>query len=308
VAVKWRQHWSYAECSAKNAVGSVVTYDYDAFGNLIHSTGTTYNNYLFAGEQFDPDLNLYFNRARYLGTNTGRFSTVDNYEGNEFEPLSLHKYVYSSNDPIDESDPSGRSATNSTEAVGTAAIGESLDANVASYINTLELLNKAYFSAKVLLVSVALVAAIVATDILLDNKDDDDGVKRRGRIGIQGNDVKKRIKTLGNSAPSFQYQLDPGQVGGFTVSASNDTLAWGWYRTWPVLKAEGNAALSLLQVQVGQNGLACRKRALAKAFNAIASGPLSAGYSQDWQGENAPYCDGTERVDLHVFQGTAFEK
>ena len=44
--------------------GAVVTYDYDAFGNLIHQTGTTYNNYLFAAEQFDPDLNLYYNRAR----------------------------------------------------------------------------------------------------------------------------------------------------------------------------------------------------------------------------------------------------
>src|SRR6266849_4088734 len=30
------------------------TYDYDAFGNLIHSTGTTPNNYLYSGEQFDP--------------------------------------------------------------------------------------------------------------------------------------------------------------------------------------------------------------------------------------------------------------
>jgi hypothetical protein len=32
---------------------------------LIHSTGSTPNNYLFAGEQFDPDLNLYYNRASY---------------------------------------------------------------------------------------------------------------------------------------------------------------------------------------------------------------------------------------------------
>jgi RHS repeat-associated protein len=53
------------------------TYDYDAFGNLIHSTGTTYNNYLFAGEQFDADLNLYYNRAQYLNTSTGRFWTTD---------------------------------------------------------------------------------------------------------------------------------------------------------------------------------------------------------------------------------------
>ena len=41
------------------------TYDYDAFGNLVSSTGTTPNNYLFAGEQFDPALGIYYNRARY---------------------------------------------------------------------------------------------------------------------------------------------------------------------------------------------------------------------------------------------------
>jgi YD repeat-containing protein len=36
-----------------NASGAVTdTYDYDAFGNLLHSTGTTPNNYRFAGEQF----------------------------------------------------------------------------------------------------------------------------------------------------------------------------------------------------------------------------------------------------------------
>jgi hypothetical protein len=37
-----------------NSIGAITdTYDYDAFGNLIHSTCTTPNNYLFAGEQFD---------------------------------------------------------------------------------------------------------------------------------------------------------------------------------------------------------------------------------------------------------------
>ena len=53
----------------------VVTdaYDYDAFGNLSNSTGSTPNNYLFAGEQYDPALSLSYNRARYLNTATGRF-------------------------------------------------------------------------------------------------------------------------------------------------------------------------------------------------------------------------------------------
>jgi len=59
------------------------TYDYDAFGNLIHQTGTTLNNHLFAGEQFDPDLNLYYNRARYLNVSTGRFVSQDPVEGGE---------------------------------------------------------------------------------------------------------------------------------------------------------------------------------------------------------------------------------
>jgi hypothetical protein len=40
-----------------SSTGAVTdTYDYDAFGNLISSTGSTPNNYLFAGEQFDSAL------------------------------------------------------------------------------------------------------------------------------------------------------------------------------------------------------------------------------------------------------------
>jgi YD repeat-containing protein len=35
------------------------TYDYDAFGNEIHSTGATPNEFLFAGEQDDATLNLF---------------------------------------------------------------------------------------------------------------------------------------------------------------------------------------------------------------------------------------------------------
>ena len=46
------------------------TYNYDAFGNLqtAGTTGGTVNNFRFAGQQWDPDLKLYYNRARYLNT------------------------------------------------------------------------------------------------------------------------------------------------------------------------------------------------------------------------------------------------
>jgi RHS repeat-associated protein len=86
---------------------ATVTYDYDAFGNLIHSTGTTPSNYLFAGEQFDPDLGMYFLRARYLNTSTGRFMNMDSFEGDFQSPESLHKYLYAGNDPVNNWDRSG---------------------------------------------------------------------------------------------------------------------------------------------------------------------------------------------------------
>ena len=92
-----------------DSTGTVTdTYDYDAFGNLIYSAGTTYNNYLFAGEQFDPDLNLFFNRARYLNVPTGRFQTRDFFEGNSRLPLSLHPYLFGNADPVNRKDPAGR--------------------------------------------------------------------------------------------------------------------------------------------------------------------------------------------------------
>ncbi len=86
------------------------TYNYDAFGVLLEqapSVGGTRNHYLYAGEQFDEDLEMYFNRARYLHPEIGRFWTMDTFEGNQSDPLSLHKYLYASANPVNRIDPSG---------------------------------------------------------------------------------------------------------------------------------------------------------------------------------------------------------
>lgn len=97
--------------SVRNLTNSAAqitdSYDYDAFGNLINRTGVTDNSYLYAGEQFDADLGFYYNRARYLNVETGRFISQDTYEGNRFEPKSLHKYAYAENDGTNNIDPSG---------------------------------------------------------------------------------------------------------------------------------------------------------------------------------------------------------
>jgi len=83
------------------------TYNYDAFGNLIASTGTTPNEYLFTGERFDANAGFYYLRARYLNPFNGRFITIDPHEGDVFEPATLHKYLYVANDPVNKTDPTG---------------------------------------------------------------------------------------------------------------------------------------------------------------------------------------------------------
>jgi RHS repeat-associated protein len=94
-----------------NSAGVVTdTYSYDAFGNLLSQTGTTPNNYLYRGEQFDPDLGLYYLRARYYNPLTGRFLSRDPLNGLPDDPASLHKYLYGDDDPVGLADPWGRAA------------------------------------------------------------------------------------------------------------------------------------------------------------------------------------------------------
>jgi RHS repeat-associated protein len=82
-------------------------YGYDAFGTIIVSNAAPSTACLFAGEQWDADLGLYYNRARYLHPGLGRFWTLDTFEGQQTDPLSLHKYLYAAANPVNNIDPSG---------------------------------------------------------------------------------------------------------------------------------------------------------------------------------------------------------
>lgn len=111
--------------------GSVTdTYAYDAFGNLLASTGATPNNYLYRGEQYDPSMGLYYLRARYYNPMSARFMSRDPDVGKPKAPRTLHKYIYASDDLIDRVDPAGRDDL--VEFVG--RINESIKAGVP-YLN-----------------------------------------------------------------------------------------------------------------------------------------------------------------------------
>ncbi|MCI0397129.1 MAG: DUF6531 domain-containing protein [Chloroflexi bacterium] len=89
--------------------GSIANaYTYAAYGRLLNATGTTANNYLFTGEQYDAFTGLYYLRTRYYQPDLGRFLTMDGFAGDPFTPQSLHKYGYAHNNPVNFTDPSGQ--------------------------------------------------------------------------------------------------------------------------------------------------------------------------------------------------------
>jgi len=64
-----------------------------------------------SAEQYDPDLGLYYLRARYYNPATGRFLPRDPEDGKPVDPKSLHKYLYADGDPVNRWDSTGRIAT-----------------------------------------------------------------------------------------------------------------------------------------------------------------------------------------------------
>jgi RHS repeat-associated protein len=86
-------------------------YSYDAYGNALDFTFGTLNPprtaMLYSAERFDSDLQQYYLRARYYNPAIGRFGVQDQVDGTPNDPLSLHKYAYCQNNPVNARDPSG---------------------------------------------------------------------------------------------------------------------------------------------------------------------------------------------------------
>jgi len=112
------------------------TYDYDAWGNEVNLTGSTPNLYLYRGEQYDSDLGLYYLRARYFNSVTGRFLSTDPTPGSPENPASVHRYVYAAADPVNGIDPSGR-ATATLPAPSPTAEGRGGGGDIAEYTTLL---------------------------------------------------------------------------------------------------------------------------------------------------------------------------
>jgi RHS repeat-associated protein len=87
--------------------GNVVATDaYDAYGNLIGSTGAINNPFLFAGEYTDQESGFVYLRARFYDPATGSFLTRD-------PKGKAQTYAYAGGSPLNLIDPSGADANDS---------------------------------------------------------------------------------------------------------------------------------------------------------------------------------------------------
>ena len=84
-------------------------YTYKPFG-LVHSAETeedVNNPFGFTGQWYDAEIGEYFLRARMYDPHINRFTGRDPVFGEFEQPLTLHKYLYCLNDPINGMDPWG---------------------------------------------------------------------------------------------------------------------------------------------------------------------------------------------------------
>ena len=103
----YNAHGDTVQLVNNNAV--VVSYTYDAFGNLTNTIGESDNAFLYCSEYFDAETQTYYLRARYYNPANGRFTQQDAWEYiDTADPLTLNLYTYCCNNPVMYVDPSGR--------------------------------------------------------------------------------------------------------------------------------------------------------------------------------------------------------
>ena len=107
---------------------AVATYTYDAWGNLLTSSGTmaSVNPLRYRGYYYDTETGFYYVSSRYYDSEIGRFINADDidYLGADGSPLSYNLFAYCMNDPINRFDVDGNwSLSNWVKvAIGVAAI------------------------------------------------------------------------------------------------------------------------------------------------------------------------------------------
>ena len=99
-----------------NSAGAkVVTYTYDAWGNILSIGGTlantlgVHNPLRYRGYVYDTEIGLYYLQSRYYDPELGRFINADALVATGQGLLGNNMFAYCGNNPVNCADPSGNS-------------------------------------------------------------------------------------------------------------------------------------------------------------------------------------------------------
>ena len=117
VSVDKSEESSYYLYDGRNSVTGILTenanltnsYQYDPYGNLTSGTAEGVNYYAYNGESTNVKTGLQYLRARYYNAENGTFTTEDSDLGTTENPLTRNRYDYTTNNPLNYSDPTGHS-------------------------------------------------------------------------------------------------------------------------------------------------------------------------------------------------------
>jgi RHS repeat-associated protein len=85
----------------------VMGYNYDPYGSIRNTNGSSDNTLQFKAEPYESDHGLYYMRARFYDPTIGRFISRDPFEGTLNNPQSQNGFAFAYNNPLNLSDPSG---------------------------------------------------------------------------------------------------------------------------------------------------------------------------------------------------------
>ena len=92
---------------------AVVSYAYDAWGNILSVTGTMAdtlgesNPLRYRGYVYDPETDLYYLQSRYYDPELGRFINADAFTSTGQGILGNNMFAYCGNNPANRVDPTG---------------------------------------------------------------------------------------------------------------------------------------------------------------------------------------------------------
>jgi RHS repeat-associated protein len=95
------------ELAETDANGNITaTFDYTPYGTI--ALGTPPNGPGYTGHVNDPETNLVYMQHRYYDSVTGQFLSVDPVMPTAANTFNFNRYDYTSNNPINHTDPDGR--------------------------------------------------------------------------------------------------------------------------------------------------------------------------------------------------------